>query len=98
MATKKKKKAVKLDLAEFFQDEDAQAELLSDAFASGDSSYMSHALGIVAKAKGMTKVAKAVGVSRVALYKSLDKGGDPKLSTFVGTIEALGYRLKLESA
>jgi probable addiction module antidote protein len=59
---------------------------------------MAHALGIVAKAKGMTEVAKAVGVSRVALYKSLAKDGDPKLSTFFGTVKALGYKLKVEAA
>lgn len=94
----KKKKAQKFDAAEFFDDEDAQAELLADAFASGDPSYMAHALGIVAKAKGMTKVAQKVGITREGLYKSLSKDGDPRLSTFFGTVKALGYKLKLESA
>ena len=51
------------------------------------------ALGVVAKARGMSQVARDAGVTREALYKSLSEKGDPKLSTLIGVAAALGYKL-----
>jgi probable addiction module antidote protein len=45
-------------------------EFMKDAFGSGDAGYIAHALGIVARAKGMTEVAKETGMAREALYRS----------------------------
>ena len=57
------------DASEFLKSPEAQAELIADAFESGDVAYIAHALGIVAKARGMTGIAKDAGVTREALYK-----------------------------
>jgi len=74
-------------------DAGAQAELLDDAFASGETGYIAHALGVVARARGMSQVARDAGVTREALYKALSDEGDPRLSTLMGVTRALGIRL-----
>jgi probable addiction module antidote protein len=81
------------DAAEYLDDEQAQRELLIDAFESGETTYIAHALGVVARARGMTKVAREAGVTREALYKALSDDGDPRLSTLLGVAKALGIRL-----
>jgi probable addiction module antidote protein len=53
---------------------------------------------VVARAKGMSQLAKDAGVTREALYKALTADGDPKLSTFVGVMKALGMRLTARAA
>ncbi|MBO3759329.1 addiction module antidote protein [Ciceribacter sp. L1K22] len=89
-------KTVAFDPSEFFTDAQAQADLLNDAFETGDAKYIAHALGIVAKAKGMTSVAREAGVSREALYKALSENGDPKFSTLLGVAKALGLKFVVE--
>ncbi len=81
------------DAAEYLGSERGQVELLSDAFDTGDLRYILNALGIVARARGMSNVAKAVNISREGLYKALGDNGDPRLSTFLGVTSALGLRL-----
>jgi probable addiction module antidote protein len=88
---------IPFDASEFLGSHEAQVELIADAFASGDAAYITHALGVVAKARGMTAVAKDAGVTREALYKSLSDKGDPKLSTLLGVAKALGMQLTVES-
>jgi probable addiction module antidote protein len=83
------------DASEFIGTSEAQIELLSDAFETGDPAYIAHALGLVAKARGMSAVAKEAGVTRETLYKALSENGDPRLSTFMGVAKALGLRLQL---
>lgn len=82
------------DPAEFLTSQESQMELLADAFESGDAAYIAQALGIIAKARGMTGVARDAGVTREALYKALSEKGDPRLSTLLGVAKALGLRLK----
>jgi probable addiction module antidote protein len=86
------------DAAEYLNDAESQAELLTDAFESGDAAYIAHALGIVARARGMTSVAKEAGVTREALYKALSENGDPKLTTLLGVLKALRIKLSAEPA
>jgi probable addiction module antidote protein len=81
------------DAAVYLDDEQSQRELLTDAFESGEAAYIAHALGVVARARGMTKVARQAGVTREALYKALSDDGDPRLSTLLGVAKALGIRL-----
>lgn len=81
------------DAARFLASPEAQAELLSDALESGDAGYIANALGVIARARGMTEVAKGAGVTREALYKTLSPEGDPKLSTLVGVLRSLGLKL-----
>lgn len=90
-------KTLPFDAAEFMHDAESQAELLGDAFESGDAAYIAHALGIVARARGMTQVAKDAGVSREALYRALSEEGDPRLSTLLGVLKALGISLHVSA-
>jgi probable addiction module antidote protein len=84
---------IPFDAAELLSDPESQAELLTDAFDTGDAGYIAHALGIVARARGMTQVAKDAGVTREALYRALSQDGDPRLSTLLGVLKALGISL-----
>jgi probable addiction module antidote protein len=86
------------DAAEYLDDPGSQAELVSDAFASGDAGYIAHALGVVARARGMTEIAREAGVTREALYKALSEDGDPRLSTLLGVTRALGVTLSAAPA
>lgn len=81
------------DAAEFLDDATSQAELLADAFESGNATYIAQALGVVARARGMSEIAREAGVTREALYKALSERGDPKLSTLLGVARALGVKL-----
>ena len=81
------------DAARYLVTPEAQAELLNDALASGDAAYIAQALGVIARARGMTEVAREAGVTREALYKSLSEDGDPRLTTLMGVTRALGVTL-----
>ncbi len=88
---------VPFDAARYLENAESQAELLTDAFASGNASYVAASLGVIARAKGMTQVAKDAGITREALYKALSAEGDPKLSTLLGVMKALDIELHVES-
>ncbi|ABC23877.1 addiction module antidote protein [Rhodospirillum rubrum] len=81
------------DAARHLTSPEAQQDLLNDAFASGSASYIADALGVIARARGMTDVAREAGVTREALYKSLSEDGDPRLTTLLGVARALGVTL-----
>ena len=93
-----KKKTTVFDPAKYLASEESQVELLSDALQSGDLEYIKNALGIVARARGMTTVARSAGVTREALYKATSKSGDPKLSTLLGVAKALGVTLSASAS
>jgi probable addiction module antidote protein len=81
------------DAARYLTSPEAQAELLNDALASGNAGYVAQALGVIARARGMTEVAREAGVTREALYKALSVEGDPRLTTVLGVARALGVTL-----
>lgn len=74
----------------------ARAEFLSEALASNDAAIIADALGMVARAAGMTDIAERAGLGRDALDLALAAGGNPQLDTVVRVLAALG--LKLEAA
>lgn len=89
-----KKQTLPFDAARFLTASEDQADLLRDAFETGNPAYIANALGVVARARGMTAVAREAGVTREALYKALSEDGDPRLSTLLGVTKALGFRLE----
>ena len=93
-----KKTSLRVDLAEAIKNDDDVLALLEDALSTGDAGYIAHVFGVIARAKGMSKVAKKAGVTRDTLYKSLTKDGDPRLSTFIGAISAMNLRLRIGRA
>lgn len=86
------------DSAEFFQTPEAQDELLADAIESGDAKYLAHALGVIARARGMSAVQKEAGVNRQALYKALSSDGNPSLETIMKVLKALNLRMTIAHA
>jgi probable addiction module antidote protein len=62
----------------------------------GDGSLVRLALGDIAKAKGMTQLAKITGISREGLYKALSQDGNPEFSTIMKVTRALGIKLHAE--
>ena len=88
----------KYDSADYLTDEESIAAYIEAAFEDGDPRLITHALGVVARARGMTGVAKEAGVTREALYKALSDKGDPRLSTVLGVVKALGFTLTAKPA
>jgi probable addiction module antidote protein len=88
----------RFDAAEHLTDPEDQAELIADAIASGDAGYISHALGVIARAHGMTQVERDTGMKRQALYRALSKEGNPTLETLLKVTKALGLKVSIEPA
>lgn len=86
-------KLTKYDPAEDLGDPGDQAELVADAFESGDPEYIKAALNTVARAQNVSELAKKAGITRPAIYKALGEDGDPKLSTLLSVIKAMGFRI-----
>lgn len=83
----------KFDAAEHLASPEARAEYLSIVLADGDPAEVRDALNIVARAQGMSEVARAAGVTREGLYKTLGETGNPEFATVLKVIGALGIRL-----
>ncbi|MFZ0605874.1 MAG: addiction module antidote protein [Roseiarcus sp.] len=93
-----KLKTTPFDPADFLDTKESQIELLADAVESGDSRYIADALGTIARARGMATVAQESGLTRQALYRSLSKTGDPRLTTLLGVAKSLGLKLSFKAA
>jgi probable addiction module antidote protein len=88
------------DPAEDLGSDEAIAIFMSEAFQSNDAAYIAHALGVVARAKGMAQIAGQTGLSREQLYRSFSEKGNPTLKTTLAVMKALGVELtaKIPSA
>jgi probable addiction module antidote protein len=91
-------KLKKFDAAEHLRAPEARAEYLSLVLADGDPAEVRDALNVVARAQGMSEIAKAVGVTREGLYKTLGEDGNPEFATVLRVIGALGIRLSAQAA
>jgi probable addiction module antidote protein len=87
------KKLTTFDPAEGLTSDEAIAAFMADAFESGDAGYIAHALGVVARAKGMAQIAGQTGLSREQLYRSFSERGNPTLKTTLAVMKALGIEL-----
>ena len=91
-------KTTKFDVQDFLKTPQQRAAYIEAAFEDGDPSLIADALGDVARALGMTALAKQTGLSREGLYKALSEKGDPQLSTLLSVTKALGLRLSVAAA
>lgn len=66
--------------------------------AGDDPAFIVHALGVVARARNMSQLARDTGLSRAGLYKALSPGGNPAFSTVVKVARALGFKLSVQPA
>ena len=85
------------NLAEYLGSEEAISEYLNQTIADGDMAELAHALGVAARAHGMTEVARDSGITREALYKALRPGAAPRFETVSRVCMALGVRLVAQS-
>jgi probable addiction module antidote protein len=95
MRKKGKLKTIPWDPVDHLKTEEDIAYYLEAVFDDGDPALIGHALGDVARAKGMTKIARATGLGRESLYKALSAEGNPEFATVLKVIHALGLKLKV---
>jgi probable addiction module antidote protein len=88
-----KVKTRKHDAANYIESDKDAFLLLEAALEDGEPSVIAEAIGAIARYKGMGEVAGATGLSRESLYKALSATGNPTLSTVMGVLKALGFRL-----
>ncbi|AOO84398.1 putative addiction module antidote protein [Bosea vaviloviae] len=81
------------DIAELVGDPIVAQGFIADAVATGDAAEIAEAIGIVARAQGMSKLASDAGMSRESLYRALSPKGNPTLSTLLVVLKALGFKL-----
>ena len=86
-------KTTRFDAADFLGTEKKQAAYITAALETGDADFVRDALGIVAKARGMSQVAKIADLNRESLYKALSVTGNPEFSTVMRVMRALGLTL-----
>ncbi len=83
----------KWDSADHLKTKEDIAAYLEAVFEDGDPLLITHALGVVARAEGMTEVAKQTGLTRASLYKALSGDGNPEFSTVLKVVHALGLKM-----
>lgn len=88
------------DSADYLKSEDDLVAYLEAVMDEGgnDPAYIAHALGVVARARNMSQLARDVGMSREGLYKALSEDGNPSFATIVKVAHALGLRLGFKPA
>ena len=80
---------------EYLESDEAIAAYLNAAFEDGDPALIAAALGDVARARGMSQVAREIGASREGLYRSLSRNGNPELATVIKVTRAVGLQLSV---
>jgi probable addiction module antidote protein len=91
-------KTTKFEAADYLDSEERQAAYITAALESGDAAFVRDALGIVAKARGMGRVAKMADLNRESLYKALGAAGNPEFGTVMRVVRALGLTLAAHPA
>ncbi|WP_294951027.1 addiction module antidote protein [Sulfurovum sp.] len=85
---------IPFDIAKYLDSDEAIAEYLSQVLEDGDNEEFLRAIGHIAKAKGMTQIAKETGLGRESLYKTFRAGAKPKFETVIKVLNAFGIRLQ----
>ena len=85
------------DIAQYLDDKDVIAEYLSQILEDGNMDELLEALGNIAKAKGMSQIAKDTGLGRESLYKTFHKGTKPKFDTIMKIMDSFGVKMKVST-
>jgi probable addiction module antidote protein len=91
-----KSKTKPYDVTEYLETEDDMAAYLQAALDEGDPALVIHALGNIARARGMSQIARDTGLRRESLYKALSPEGNPEFATVLKVVHALGIKLSAE--
>jgi probable addiction module antidote protein len=84
------------DPAAALENEESIAVFLADALETGDAAYIAKAMGVVARAKGMTELSRETGLSREQLYRSFSEQGNPTLKNLLAVMRALGVDMTVK--
>lgn len=88
----------RFDPSEHLDDAEVQAELLDEALATGNPRVIVHAIGTIARVRGMTSLARDSGIPRGTLYKAIADDGNPTLDTLMSVLAALQIDLSAKVA
>src|SRR5258708_20905244 len=88
-------KTGQFDPAAYLDSEEAVAAYMTEALESNDPGFIADSLGVIARARGMTQVARDAGLSRESLYRTLSPSGNPGLSMPSRALAVLGLRLPM---
>jgi probable addiction module antidote protein len=91
-------RATPFDAADYLRTRQAQVEYIRAAYETGDPDFIRDAYNIVARARGMARIAEETGLSRESLYKSLGEKGNPEFGTMMKINRALGIALSAHLA
>ncbi len=92
------RKTTRFDAADYLNTEARQVAHIAAALETGDADFVRDALGLVARARGMSEIAKSAGLNRESLYKALGETGNPEFSTVMRIVRALGLSLSVRPA
>ncbi len=95
---KAKVKTMPWDAAEHLKTDEDMAAYLEAAIEDSDPVVISAAIGDIARAKGMSQIARETGLGRESLYKALSPGGNPEFATILKVVRALGLKFHVEAA
>ena len=85
------------DIAQYLDDKDIIAQYLSEILADGNTDELLVALGNIAKAKGMTQIAKDTGLGRESLYKTFNPKSKPKFDTIMRVMNSFGVKMQISA-
>ena len=86
----------KFDIADYLDSNEMIAEYLNTILEEGDNTEIIAAIGHIAKAIGMTKIAEETGLSRPSLYKALSDGAKPQFATIMKVLKAVGGQIRVD--
>ncbi len=86
-------KATEFDISEYLDDEETIAGYLSEIITEGDTAHLLSAIGDIAKARGMSKIASDSGLGRESLYKALNSKAKPRFDTIFKVLASLGVNI-----
>ncbi len=86
------------DPAVYLDNDEEAAAYLTEALETGDPAFVADALGVIARARGMTEIAREAGMSRESLYRALSTEGNPELATVLRVTRVLGLELSAAPA
>ena len=92
------RKTTRFDAVDYLDSEERQVAYIAAALESGDTDFVRDAHGLVARARGLSAVARKAGLNRESHYRALGESGNPEFSTVMRIIRALGLTLSARPA
>ncbi len=87
-------KTTTFDVSQYLDSKEMMAEYLTQVLQDGDTNELLSAIGAIAKAKGMSQIAKDTGLGRESLYKTFNENAKPRFDTVIKVLNSLGVKLQ----